>query len=149
MHNFDPLKELKNVGGSLTRVFEDAVNYAKGGLHSVAVDLYETPDHIVIVAGPLHRVKPESLDIEVNGDLITISGETEADPEVPDEAYLKRERHFGEFRRTVKLDIPFDGSATKAQLKQGILKVLVPKIQVEVEEIVVDEDESAPDTATA
>jgi HSP20 family protein len=133
MSNFDPMKEVKKVGEGLTRVFEDAVNYAKGSSYSVPVDIYQTDEHLVLVAGPLYQVKPETLDVAINGDMLTISGETDPDPEIPDEAYIKRERRFGEFRRTVKLPQPFDGTGTKAKLKHNILKVFVPKGKIEVE----------------
>jgi HSP20 family protein len=133
MSNFDPMKEVKKVGEGLTRVFEDAVNYAKGTSYSVPVDIYQTEDHLVLVAGPFYQVKPETLDVAINGDLLTISGETEPDPDIPDEAYIKRERRFGEFKRTVKLPTPFDGTGTKAKLKHNILKVFVPKAKIHVE----------------
>lgn len=133
MSNFDPMKEVKKVGEGLTRVFEDAVNYAKGGSYSIPVDIYLTDEHIVLVAGPFFQVKPDTLDVAINGDLLTIQGETESDPEIPDDAYIKRERRYGEFKRTVKLPQPFDGAGTKAKLKRNILKVFVPRAKIEVE----------------
>ena len=133
MNNFDPMKEVKKVGEGLTRVFEDAVNYAKGSSYSIPVDVYETDDHYVLVAGPFYQVKPDTLDVAINGDLVTIQGETDPDTEIPEEAYLKRERRYGEFKRTVKLPMPFDGAGTRAKLKHNILKVFVPKAKIEVE----------------
>jgi HSP20 family protein len=103
------------------------VAYAKGSSYSVPVDIYETDTHLVIVAGPLYRVKAETLDISVNGDMLTLQGETEPETDVPEEAYLKRERRAGHFKRTLRLPTGVDANNTRAQLKQDILKILLPK----------------------
>jgi HSP20 family protein len=128
---FDPRRELANVRDSLNRVFEDAVAYAKGSSYSVPVDMYQTDDNVVVVAGPLYRVIPESLDVSLTGDMLTIQGETEPESEVPIEAYLKRERRAGHFKRTVRIPLAFEGDGIQAQLKDMILKVRLPKVKAE------------------
>lgn len=126
---FDPRRELANMRDSLNRVFEDAVAYAKGSSFSVPVDIYETDDHIVLVTGPLYRVQPESLDVSINGDMLTLQGETTPEDYAPEAAYLKRERRAGHFKRTVRIPGDFDSSGVQARLKDDILKIRLPKIQ--------------------
>ena len=125
---FDARKELASVRDMANRMFEDAVAYAKGSSYSVPVDIYETDTHIVIVAGPLYKVKADTLDISIQNDMLTLLGETEPEAEVPTEAYLKRERRAGHFKRTLKIPVEVNADGTKAQLKNDILKILLPKI---------------------
>lgn len=127
---FDARREISNMRESLNRVFEDAVAYAKGSSYSMPVDIYQTDTHIVLVTGPLYRVKPETLDISIEGDWITIQGETDPETDVPEDAYVRRERRAGHFKRTLQLPHQVDMAGTKAQLKNDVLKVSLPKIQI-------------------
>lgn len=126
---FDPRRELSHMKDSLNRVFEDAVAYAKGSSYSIPVDIYETDDHIVVVAGPLYRVVPSSLDVSMNGNMLTLEGQTESETDIPEAAYLRRERRAGNFKRTLMITHKVDGTGTKAQLKDDILKIIVPKVK--------------------
>lgn len=125
---FDARKEFASVRDMANRMFEDAVAYAKGSSYSVPVDIYETDTHVVIVTGPLYKVKSDSLDISIQNDMLTLLGETEPETDVPEEAYVKRERRAGHFKRTIKIPVEVDANGTKAQLKNDILKILLPKV---------------------
>jgi HSP20 family protein len=92
----------------------------------LTVDVYETPNHIVIrtiVAG----VKKEDLDISVSRDMVTIKGKRETEF-IDDSNYFHRELFWGSFSRTVLLPQEIDIDRAEATENQGMLMLKLPKI---------------------
>ncbi len=69
-------------------------------------------------------------DIEINrtGTRLTISGKRESEHEDKGDTYYTCERTYGSFTRTFTLPDGIDGEHTRAELKDGVLTVLVPKL---------------------
>ena len=93
----------------------------------LAVDLIETPDSI-IVRSTIAGVKPEDLDINVEGNTLTVSGVRSASTEENEGNYLLQECYWGSFSRSVEIPIEFDPDGVDAELKDGILTVVLPKV---------------------
>ena len=93
----------------------------------LAVDLIETPDSI-IVRSTIAGVKPEDLDINVEGNVLTVSGVRSASTEENEGTYLVQECYWGSFSRSVEIPIEFDPEGVDAELKDGILTVVLPKV---------------------
>jgi HSP20 family protein len=90
------------------------------------MDLLETPAEYVIrleVPG-FHK---ENLDINLNGELLTITGKREVAPEVEGEGYLVKERAIGKFVRTIRLPALVAEKKIVAEYRDGLLEVHVPK----------------------
>ena len=93
----------------------------------LAVDVYQTPDAIVIkalVAG----VQPTSIDISLTREMLTISGKREDEREVEEDSYFQRELYWGSFSRTILLPEEVDVDMAEASEKHGILMIRLPKI---------------------
>lgn len=93
----------------------------------LAVDVYQTPDSIVIkalVAG----VQPSSIDISLTREMLTISGIRADEKEVEEENYFQQELYWGSFSRTILLPEEIDVDRAEASEKHGILMVRLPKI---------------------
>jgi HSP20 family protein len=93
----------------------------------LAVDVYQTPDAIVVkalVAG----VQPSSIDIALTREMLTISGHREDERETEDENYFQRELYWGSFSRTMLLPEEIDVDLAEATEKHGILMIRLPKI---------------------
>ena len=93
----------------------------------LAVDVYQTPDHIVIkalVAG----VQPQTIDISLTREMLTISGSREDEREVEEDNYFQRELYWGSFSRTILLPEEVDVDMAEASEKHGILMIRLPKI---------------------
>lgn len=102
-----------------------AVNDEPAG--ELAVDVYQTPDAIVVkalVAG----VHPTSIDISLTREMLTISGAREDEREVQEEHYFQRELYWGSFSRTILLPEEVDVDMAEASEKHGILMIRLPKI---------------------
>lgn len=83
--------------------------------------------HIVALAP---GVDPKSINVEVTGDQLTISGEKPvADTSISPEAYHRNERAAGRFVRTVTLPGDIDADKITASYKQGLLHLTLPKAE--------------------
>jgi HSP20 family protein len=90
------------------------------------MDLLETPAEYVIrleVPG-FHK---ENLDINLTGELLTITGKREIAPEVEGEGYLVKERAIGKFVRTIRLPALVAEKKIVAEYRDGLLVVHLPK----------------------
>lgn len=93
----------------------------------LAVDVYQTPDHIVVkalVAG----VQPATIDISLTREMLTVSGVRSDDREVEEDNYFQRELYWGSFSRTILLPEEVDVDGAEASEKHGILMIRLPKI---------------------
>lgn len=97
------------------------------GEGQLSVDVYQTPDHIVlkaVVAG----VKPENLDVSITRDMVTIKGKREEQKEVTEENYFYKELYWGSFSRTVLLPQEIEVDEAEASEKHGVLIIKLPKV---------------------
>ncbi len=109
----------------------------------LAVDVYDTNSAIIIRAA-IAGVQAGDIDITVNNDMVTIKGMRQIEDEAEQGAYLYQECYWGGFSRTIILPFEVDAENVKAALKNGILRVVVPKLDPKMINpiTVVDEDEA-------
>lgn len=97
------------------------------GEGELAVDVYQTADSIVVkalVAG----VQPQTIDISLTREMLTISGIRTDEREVDEDNYFQRELYWGSFSRTILLPEEVDVERAEASEKHGILMIRLPKI---------------------
>ena len=97
------------------------------GTFAPSFDIKETGDGYVFAAD-LPGVRREDLDINLTGNRLTIAGKREAESRREGENYFASERTFGNFSRTFTLPEGVDASAVKAEMKDGVLTLTVPKV---------------------
>ncbi|MDP4091313.1 MAG: Hsp20/alpha crystallin family protein [Bacillota bacterium] len=98
---------------------------------SFRVDLKENENSYVIDAD-LPGVPKEAVNIEYENNYLIISAKREDNIEDKKDNYVRRERHYGEFRRAFYVD-NIDENNIKASFKDGVLKVELPKSAKEVQ----------------
>jgi HSP20 family protein len=86
-------------------------------------------DNEVVVKAEVPGVKKEDLEISVTGDLFTIKGQTRREEKEEKGDYYRSEVSQGSFSRTVTLPATVDEAGAKAQLKDGMLEVTLPKTE--------------------
>ena len=116
LRGFDPFREMAPY----------AVSPFEEGEMSPAFDVKETPEGFQFHAD-VPGVQEKDLTLTVNGNRITISGKREKEEKKQTETYYAYERTHGSFSRSFTLPIGADVQATKANLKDGVLDVFVPK----------------------
>ncbi len=97
----------------------------------LAVDVYQTEEDIIIEA-PVAGVKKEDLEITTEKDIVIIKGKRDrliSSEEI--KSFYVKECFFGDFRKEVILPEETDPSRIKADIKEGILLIKVPKIERE------------------
>lgn len=92
----------------------------------LAVDVYQTPSSIVIRSA-IAGVNAQDIDITVNNDMVTIKGVRRTQDEVPASDFLYQECYWGGFSRTIILPVDVDADRVSAAIKNGILRVVLPK----------------------
>src|SRR5439155_27134641 len=91
-----------------------------------AVDIYEG-EHELVVKADLPDIKPEELDIRVENNILTIRGERKFEKKVDEKNYLRVERAYGSFARSFSLANTVNTEAIKAEYKDGVLTLSIPK----------------------
>ena len=91
-----------------------------------AVDIYEG-EHELVVKADLPEIKPEELDVRVENNILTIRGERKFEKKVDEKNYLRVERAYGSFARSFSLANTVNTEAIKADYKDGVLTLSIPK----------------------
>jgi HSP20 family protein len=129
---WDPFREAVTLREAMDRLFEDTwvPSRHQAGTQERAyrlpLDAYVTPDEIVIVAN-MPGIKPEDVEITLEGDTLTIKAARPAPMENVD--YVLQERPYGTFQRTLNINIPVDSEKAEAKYENGLLILSVPKAE--------------------
>ena len=92
-----------------------------------ALEVKETPTTFEFKAD-VPGIKEEDLDVSLSGNRLTLSGKRDAETREDTDTFHTYERSFGSFTRTFMLPDEVDADKVKAELKDGVLWVTVPKI---------------------
>lgn len=132
LRGFDPLHQLHREMDRLFEAFTGAPgalvgSAAQAGLMALPhIDVHEDEREITISA-ELPGVKPSEVDLRIEGDLLTISGEKKIEAERKQENMSVTERSFGRFRRSVQLPFSPDPAQVRADCDHGVLTIHVPR----------------------
>lgn len=131
---WDPFREMSSLRDQMDRAFEDTLSHlgisrpwttGDGGQLFFPVDLIETDENIIVTAS-LPGARPEDVNITIQGNTMTISGEIKQEEMKEGEVYF-RERRTGSFRRSFTLPTSVNAERVNAMFENGVLKVTVPK----------------------
>ena len=106
---------------SLNRLFG-----VEGGFWAPLLDVEETRDE-VIVRAELPGLKKEEIKLQVEGDLLVLSGERKSESESKEKTVHRLERVYGQFQRALRLPSKVDGGRATAAYEAGVLTVKLPK----------------------
>jgi len=93
-----------------------------------AVDLFEDKDNFILSA-ELPGMKKDDIELSLHDGSLSISGERKAEDKYQDAEVYRAERFFGRFQRTITVPAPVSADKIKAQFKDGILTVTLPKTE--------------------
>jgi HSP20 family protein len=129
---WEPVRELGTIQNEMNRLFNSFFDTPTPGNGQAlrrwvpAMDLIETETDFVLKAD-LPGVSESDVNIELEDNVLTISGERKAEHEERQAGYYRVERSFGSFRRALTLPEGVDPEAVKATFADGVLEVTVPK----------------------
>jgi len=93
-----------------------------------AIDLYEDKDNVFVKA-ELPGMKKEDIEVSFHNGTLSVSGERKSEDKYEDSEVYRSERFFGRFQRTVTLPAPVAADKVKAEYKDGILSITLPKTE--------------------
>ena len=114
------IKKSEELPESSSEIFEESEG-------ELAVDVHQTPS-VFIIESAIAGVKPEDIDILLTPVSITIKGNRFKEEKIKAENYIHQECFWGRFSRTVILPQEIDVDKTQAIIKNGVLKITLPKI---------------------
>lgn len=127
---FEPFRGVSSLQEQINRLFNETFERSSDEANltpwAPAVDIYET-EHELVVKADLPDVKPEELDIRVENNILTIRGERKFEKKVNENNYLRVERSYGSFSRSFSLANTVNTEAIKADYKDGVLTLSIPK----------------------
>jgi HSP20 family protein len=130
---WDPFRDLLGLQDRMNRLFDESVRSVRQGDEALStsvwtppVDIYETENEVVVKA-ELPEVNQKDIEIQVENSTLTLRGERRFDKEVKQESFHRIERPYGTFARSFTLPTTIDQEKIRADYKDGILRVVMPK----------------------
>lgn len=129
---WDPAREFVTLREAMNRLFEDSFvgPYAQRDGQAaelrLPIEAYVT-DHEIVVRAAVPGLKPEEVEITMEGETLTLRGEFPRPLENVN--YLFTERPWGRFSRTLQLNIPVQADKAEAVFENGLLTLTLPKAE--------------------
>ena len=129
---WEPFRDMMTLRDAMDRMWEERFfrppmpfAWAEGDL---AVDMYETDDSVVVKT-EIPGVKAEEIEVSVTGETLTVKAESKEEEEINRENYLRRERRYGSYCRSVTLPGGLETEKAKADYTDGVLTLTFPKAE--------------------
>ena len=126
---WNPSRELVSLREAMDRLFEDSFvrpMWSGERERRLPLDVYTTPSEIVLTAN-VPGLKPEDVQVTLEGDTLSIYGEFKAPMENVE--YIFQERSYGKFSRKLTINVPVDANKVEATFDSGVLTVTLPKAE--------------------
>jgi HSP20 family protein len=129
---WDPASEMISLRDAMDRLLGESFIrpwLGRGTLfggEALALDMYET-DNDVVIEATVPGIKPEEIDVQVTGNVLTIKGERKEEKKEEKASYIYQERSYGSFSRSVTLPTEVDVDNAAAEFEQGVLTLTLPK----------------------
>ncbi len=130
---WDPFRELEDMSSRLNRIFGQPRGGAEADSEMMAVanwmpsvDISETDD-AYLIKGEIPGVKKEDVKVTLQNGMLTIQGERKQEKEEKNKKFHRVECSYGSFARSFRVPDDADESAVKAEFKDGMLNVSLPK----------------------
>lgn len=127
---WDPSRSTSILQEQVNRLFQDTFRVSPDESSMTtwapAVDILENENELILRAD-LPAINEQDLDIRVENNTLTIRGERKFEKEEKEENYLRVERSYGAFSRSFALPNTVNTDAIRAEYKNGVLSVQMPK----------------------
>lgn len=130
---WDPFNEMGDIQQRINRLFDEtferfpvARSEALERTWSPAVDIYEDKENVIVKA-ELPGVNKDDVSIEVRDGVLTLTGERKHEQETKKENFHRIERTYGKFSRSFALPESVKVDRVKANYKDGVLEIIMPK----------------------
>ena len=128
---WEPFREFSTLQDRLNRLFQQSVSEGREeslttSSFAPAVDVYED-DHQVTLKIEVPGIDEKDIDVRLENNTLTVTGERRLEKEEKEENYRRVERQYGSFTRTFTLPTTVDAEKVSATYDKGVLKIALPK----------------------
>ncbi|MCC6189273.1 MAG: Hsp20/alpha crystallin family protein [Anaerolineales bacterium] len=130
---WDTNREFMTLREAMNRLFEDSFvggyrqhNGSQDAEMRLPIEAYST-DRDIVVRAAVPGLKPEAVEITVEGDTLTLRGEFPRP--IENVNYFIDERPWGRFSRTLQLNVPIEAGKAEAVFENGLLTLTLPKAE--------------------
>jgi len=125
---WSPIHDISTLHDMIDKMFEDHSSSFKPEAMIPSINVHETQTELVIESH-LPGVEEKDLNVEVEEDMVTISGERKEEETDKNKNYFRKEIKYGSFIRQIPISLPIKVDEADANLKDGVLKVTLPKTE--------------------
>ena len=124
-------QEMDQLQREMNRLFDSS---SRGRVVSApsypAINIW-TNDEGMLISAEMPAVHPNDINIDVNADALSISGDRKPDDVAKEAIFHRRERSFGSFSRTIQLPFMVDTNKVEANFRDGVLMISLPRAEAD------------------
>lgn len=124
-------QEMDQLQREMNRLFDSS---SRGRVVSApsypAINIW-TNDEGMLISAEMPAVQPDDINIDVNADALSISGDRKPDEVAKEAIFHRRERSYGSFSRTIQLPFMVDTNKVEASFRNGILMISMPRAEAD------------------
>jgi len=128
---WQPFSEMESLRRQMDRMFDELLEISpqNGNTNwTPAIELKDEQNQLILRA-EIPGVEAKDLNIEVTREAVAIAGEHQAEKRTEDKGFYHSELRYGKFQRLVQLPVPVENDRVKAEFKNGILTLILPKAE--------------------
>ena len=129
MQRWDPFRDLRQMDETMNRLWR-GFGGAQAGTEdwNISLDVVQRADEIIVKAS-VPGVKPDTIDLAIEDNILTLRADRKPDFEDEQSIYLVRERPTGSFYRALRLPETIDTNKVQSTYENGILTIILPKAE--------------------
>lgn len=134
---WEPLREINSLQREMNRLFDTLTptGTTNGDRFMPVVEMHETPEAVELKV-ELPGIDTKDLDVQVSADAVAISGERKSESKTEEKGIYRSEFYYGKFQRVIPLPGRIQNTEVKADYKDGILHLTLPKAEDEKNKVV-------------
>lgn len=138
--HWEPFREIDSLQREMNRMFDSLATRTPSREEREiafipAAEMYETPEAVHLRL-EIPGMEAKDIDVQVTTEAVAISGERNAETQADENGMTRTEFRYGKFRRVIPLPSPVQNSKVQGVYKNGILSLLLPKLEAERNKVV-------------
>ncbi|HEY9830822.1 MAG TPA: Hsp20/alpha crystallin family protein [Stenomitos sp.] len=137
---WEPFREIDSLQREMNRLFDSlsptpTTQENMGTAFIPPAEIRETPEAIHLKL-EVPGMEAKDLDVHVTAEAVSISGERQSETQSEEKGVTRSEFRYGQFRRVIPLPTPIQNDKVQADYKNGILSLILPKVEAEKTKVV-------------
>lgn len=132
---WEPFREVDTLQREMNRLFESLAPEANVTNFVPAAEMHDTPEAIQLKV-EVPGIEAQDLDVQVTAEAVSVAGERRSESRTENQGVVRSEFRYGKFQRVIPLPARIQNTEVKAEFKDGILHLTLPKAEEEKNKVV-------------